>query len=232
MQAFAEVIARLRAPDGCPWDREQTHLSLRPFLLEESYEVLDALDARDPAKLREELGDLLLQIVLHAQIATETGDFTLADVIDAINDKIVRRHPHVFGDVRADTADEVRSNWAAIKAEEQTGRGETADPFAGIPSALPALARAQAVQGKAARAGSDAPQGTSESRNTTSGGFNTGDRAAAGSLPPADPEQQAEMIGKTLWQAVALAEAWNVDAETALREETARYLSTVLPSTD
>jgi len=214
MQAFAEVIARLRAPDGCPWDREQTHLSLRPFLIEESYEVLDALDAQDPARLREELGDLLLQIVLHAQIASEVGDFTLADLIDAIAGKIVRRHPHVFGEVRADTADEVRANWAAIKAEEQAARGEAVAPFAGIPSALPALARAQAVQAKAAR--SDRPRPPGEANGIAD--------LSEGSRPDA-PESRSAAVGARLWALVGQAEDWGVDAETALRETTARYMA-------
>ncbi|RIL09815.1 hypothetical protein DCC79_09945, partial [bacterium] len=148
---LGEVIAHLRAPDGCPWDREQTHRSLRPYLLEEAHEALDALDAGDAAALCEELGDLLLQIALHAQIAAEAGTFTLADVVRGLTAKLIRRHPHVFGDVRADTADDVRRNWEALKQGERAAGAKPADPFARLPAALPALARAQAVQERASR---------------------------------------------------------------------------------
>lgn len=122
MLGFAEVVARLRAPDGCPWDQEQTHESLRQYVIEEAFETLEAIDADDPAALSEELGDLLLQVVLHAQIASEYGEFTLTDVIRGIHDKLVRRHPHVFGDALAETADDVLRNWEQLKAEEKRGR--------------------------------------------------------------------------------------------------------------
>lgn len=244
LATFAGLIARLRAPDGCPWDREQTHLSLRPFLLEESYEVLDALDAGDPARLREEMGDLLLQVVLHAQIAAESGDFTLAEVIDAISAKIVRRHPHVFGEVRADTADEVRANWAAIKADEKAAQGAAADPFAGIPAALPALARAQAVQAKAPRTSTAEPSSQPGSPDTADDvgladdagdtgestdlaiAFDRASAEAAAVRQAHDAETRSRAIGLLLWQAVGQAASWDVDAETALRETIARFLST------
>src|SRR3972149_554942 len=143
------VIAALRAPEGCPWDRVQTPQSLRPFLLEEASEALDALDGGDPARLCEELGDLLLEVLLHVQIAEETGEFGLADVVHGVSDKLVRRHPHVFGDATAETPEAGVEQWEGLKREE---RGERA-ALSGIPAPLPALARAQAIQRRASRAG-------------------------------------------------------------------------------
>src|SRR5207245_2089803 len=134
---LVELMARLRAPGGCPWDREQTSASLRPYLLEEVYEVLEAIDAGDAGHLRDELGDLLLQIVFQSQLASEAGRFTIADVACAIVDKLVRRHPHVFGDVEVRDAGEVVRNWRRIKAEERRTTGEAGDPFAGVPAAPP-----------------------------------------------------------------------------------------------
>src|SRR5438046_5449253 len=125
---LVDLMARLRAPGGCPWDREQTPVSLRPYLLEEVYEVLEAIDAGDAAHLRDELGDLLLQIVFQSQLAAEAGRFTVAEVARAIADKLVRRHPHVFGDVEVRDAGEVVRNWRRIKAEERRTAAGTADP--------------------------------------------------------------------------------------------------------
>src|SRR5436309_16143076 len=139
---LVDIMARLRAPDGCPWDREQPPGTLQPYLLEEAYEVLDALDRGEPAAIRDELGDLLLQVVFHAQLAAEAGRFTIADVARAIADKLVRRHPHVFGDVQVRDADEVIRNWRRIKSEERRAKGEDHDLFAGVPRALPSLLRA------------------------------------------------------------------------------------------
>ena len=143
--ALLDLVAtetRLRGPDGCPWDREQTHASLARHLVEEAYEVLDAIDEGDPEHLREELGDLLLQVVFHAQLAEDAGDFDVDGVARAITEKLVRRHPHVFGDLQVASAGEVVRNWEAIKREEE---GRT-DPLAGIPSALPALQLGQAAE--------------------------------------------------------------------------------------
>lgn len=242
LHSLAEVVAHLRAPDGCPWDREQTHASLRPYVIEEAYEVLEALDAvaeceslevvdhpRSEARpgsgagsgphsdLAEELGDLLLQVVLHAQIASEEGSFQLADVVGSIRDKLMRRHPHVFGDVRADTADEVRANWDALKAAEKadkgagTGGAASDGLFEGIPSALPALARAQAAVRRAAAAGVEL--GDLESPE-----------AATVSSPPSSPASREAAVGAMLWSAARMASEWGVDAESALRARTARYM--------
>jgi tetrapyrrole methylase family protein/MazG family protein len=148
------IVHRLRAPDGCPWDRAQTHESLKRFLLEEAYETLAALDEGDPDKLREEMGDLLLQVLLHAEIAGESGEFRLADVVESIARKLVRRHPHVFGDVCAETPEEVADNWEAIKRDERAGRRPL---LADVPPAMPALAYSQALQSRAGSAGFEWP---------------------------------------------------------------------------
>src|SRR5881296_811271 len=149
------IMARLRGPGGCPWDREQTPESLRPFLLEEAYEVLQALEGGDAAALCDELGDLLLQVVFQSQLAAEAGRFTIADVARAITDKLVRRHPHVFGEVQVRDAGEVVRNWRRIKAEERRTTGEDGDLFAGVPAALPALLRAEQLGEKAGHVGLD-----------------------------------------------------------------------------
>ena len=159
MSSLAElvkVMARLRAPDGCPWDREQTHASLKPYLLEEAYEALEAIDASDDDELCSELGDVLLQVVFHAQIAAEEGRFSIEEVGRAIVDKLVRRHPHVFADATVDGADQVLKNWEQIKKEERREQGADAPSLLdGIPPQLPALMRAQRIQARAAKQGFD-----------------------------------------------------------------------------
>jgi tetrapyrrole methylase family protein / MazG family protein len=158
-ETFEQVVARLRAPEGCPWDREQTHLSLRPHLLEETYETLEAIDRQNPRELEEELGDLLLQIVLNAQIAYEAGDFSMREVIEGINRKIVHRHPHVFKDVRLDGVDGVLRNWEKLKEKERETKGVENEKglLDGAPKSLPALSLAQEYQDRAARVGFDWP---------------------------------------------------------------------------
>ena len=151
-QTFVDIIARLRAPDGCPWDREQTHLSLRENLLSETYEVLDALDGESPEKLCEELGDLLLQIVLHAQIARDENEFDISDVIRNISEKIIRRHPHIFGDTKAETSGDVMHNWESIKKKE---REAGTSMLSSVPRQMPALAYAYDIQKRVARVGFD-----------------------------------------------------------------------------
>ncbi|MFW6125906.1 MAG: nucleoside triphosphate pyrophosphohydrolase [Chloroflexota bacterium] len=155
MESFdtlVDTIKTLRSPDGCPWDRAQDHLTVKNNLLEESYEVVEAIDAEEPGRLCEELGDLLMQVVFHAQMAAESGDFTIEEVVRGINSKLVRRHPHVFGEVRAKSAAEALVTWNAMKREEKE-RGESI--LSGIPKAMPALAYAQAVQRRAAQVGFD-----------------------------------------------------------------------------
>ena len=151
---LVDIMARLRRPGGCPWDREQTHETLRPYLIEEAYEVFEAIDRGELSAIRDELGDLLLQVVFHAELAAEAGRFTIADVAQAIADKLVRRHPHVFADVEVRDAQEVVRNWTRIKAEERRERGDDgADPFAGVPTSLPALLRGQLGEHQAAVGG-------------------------------------------------------------------------------
>jgi len=157
-ESFAEIVAHLRAPDGCPWDKEQTHQSLRTHLLEEAYETLAAMDEKDSVGMREEFGDLLLQIVLNSQIASETDSFSMNKVIKGIYDKIVRRHPHVFGDLEINSVDGVLQNWEKLKEKEREEKKEEKGLLDGISLALPALTQAQEYQDRAARVGFDWPE--------------------------------------------------------------------------
>ncbi|HEX7767456.1 MAG TPA: nucleoside triphosphate pyrophosphohydrolase, partial [Nitrospira sp.] len=154
-----DLMATLRAPNGCPWDRKQTHESLKPYLLEEAYEVLETIDHRDTAKLKEELGDVLLQVIFHSQIASESGTFTIDEVVDQLAAKLVRRHPHVFGDPDAATkptnGEQVLSQWEEIKRAERQAAGGAQSALDGVPKALPALLRAYQVQARASRVGFD-----------------------------------------------------------------------------
>lgn len=152
-QTLVDIVARLRGPGGCPWDLEQTHQSLKRNLLEEAYEVLEAIDRDDHRLLSEELGDLLVQVAFHAHIASEAGEFELSDVLTHINEKLVRRHPHVFGDASAADAREVERNWEKIKEAERAEKGERKSPVDGIPRDLPALSYAQLMQDRVGRAG-------------------------------------------------------------------------------
>jgi len=165
-ESFAEIVAHLRAPDGCPWDKEQTHQTLRTHLLEEAYEALTAMDENDPDGMREEFGDLLLQVLLNSQIAGETDEFSMTKVIKSIYDKIVRRHPHVFGDVKLDGVKGVLENWEKLKEKERgeralsnvEGKNEDKGLLDGVSLALPALTQAQEYQDRAARVGFDWPE--------------------------------------------------------------------------
>lgn len=157
--ALVDLMAALRAPNGCPWDRKQTHESLKPYLLEETYEVLEILDRKDRAKLPEELGDVLLQVLFHSQIASEAGSFTIEDVLEQLADKLVRRHPHVFGNGATDptptNADQVVARWEEIKRTERQASGKPDSTLAGVPQTLPALLRAYQLQARASRVGFD-----------------------------------------------------------------------------
>ena len=156
---LVELMAALRAPNGCPWDRKQTHESLKPYLLEETYEVLEILDRQDRAKLPEELGDVLLQVLFHSQIASEAGRFTIEDVLEQLADKLIRRHPHVFANGPADTtptnADQVVAKWEDIKRTERQASGRPDSVLDGVPQAMPALLRAYQIQARASRVGFD-----------------------------------------------------------------------------
>jgi tetrapyrrole methylase family protein/MazG family protein len=210
LEAFQEVVARLRAPDGCPWDREQTHLSLRKYLLEETYEALEALDAEDPQAMREEFGDLLLQILLHAQIGVEEGEFTMAEIIEGIKTKIIRRHPHVFGEVEVSGVSGVLRNWQKLKEEERAANGEEIKGMLdGVPRALPSLAQAEEIQDRAARVGFDwaeiAPVYAKVQEELAEV------QAAQGA------DQIEKELGDLLFAVVNLARWHKVDAESALR---------------
>ncbi|MBX9724107.1 MAG: nucleoside triphosphate pyrophosphohydrolase [Candidatus Obscuribacterales bacterium] len=152
---FVETIARLRAPDGCPWDREQDHKSLARYLLEEAYEVLEAIHGDDPAKLKEELGDLLLQIVLHGQIASEKNEFDMEAIAEGINNKMISRHPHVFGEKKVGTAGEVVTQWEELKKKEAKDNGKIQSPVDTVPNAMPALLKCLKVSEKAVNEGFD-----------------------------------------------------------------------------
>jgi tetrapyrrole methylase family protein/MazG family protein len=153
MQRLIALMADLRGANGCPWDREQTHQSLKPYVIEETYEVLEAIEVQNSGKLCEELGDLLLQVVFHAQLAAEQGQFTMADVINGVADKLVRRHPHVFGDVQVDGVAGVLDTWEKIKKKEYQAERQSA--LDGVPQGLPALMQAEKLQSKAAKVGFD-----------------------------------------------------------------------------
>jgi tetrapyrrole methylase family protein/MazG family protein len=210
--ALQDVAAHLRAPEGCPWDRELTWAKLRSSLLEEAHELLAALDADDVAKVREELGDLLLQVAMQTQIATEDGRFRFGDVIAGIVDKLIRRHPHVFGDVSVSGTAEVLANWEAIKATERRNNGEKRSPLSGIPKGLPALAQADAYLDRLSRLRKvEAPD----------------QPWAALAALPADAPITAEVLGETLFGIVAWAQVRGLDAESALRAANARFASAV-----
>ncbi|MEW5941115.1 MAG: nucleoside triphosphate pyrophosphohydrolase [Chloroflexota bacterium] len=209
-ETFHEIVAHLRAPeDGCPWDKEQTHQSLRTHLLEESYEALAALDAGDVASMREEFGDLLLQIVLHSQIAREADEFTLTDVVKGIHDKIVRRHPHVFGDLELKDVDGVLQNWERLKEKERGKKKEDKGLLDGVPVILPALNQAQEYQGRAARVGFDWPE--------IEGVLAKIAEEIEEVKQAEDESQLANEIGDLLFALVNLARWKKVDAESALR---------------
>ena len=215
-EAFHEVVARLRAPDGCPWDRKQTHQSLRADFLEEAYEALAALDAADADALREELGDLLLHIFLQAQIAAEEGEFTLTDVVRGIHTKIVRRHPHVFGDAALEDEQAVLQNWEKLKASERAANGQPEKGILdGISPAQPALAQAQAYQKRAARVGFDWPD--------RDGVWRKLQEELAEFQQAGDPAERAAEFGDVLFSLVNLARWEGIDAETALRAANGRF---------
>jgi tetrapyrrole methylase family protein/MazG family protein len=216
-EAFLEIIAHLRDPeDGCPWDKEQTHQSLRTHLLEESYEALAALDSEDPQKMAEEFGDLLLQIVLNAQIASEEGEFGMSDVLKGIHDKIIRRHPHVFGEVRVEGVGGVLKNWEKLKADERAGSSEPEKGLlGGVPLALPALIQAQEYQDRAARVGFDWPE--------IDGVLEKIAEEIQEVREASNEQELARELGDLFFALVNLARWKKVDAESALRGTNMRF---------
>jgi tetrapyrrole methylase family protein / MazG family protein len=228
-EKLAAVQARLRAPDGCPWDREQTHASLRTYLIEEAYEVLEALESGDDGKFAEEMGDLLLQIVFHSQIAKEEGRFTVSDVIREVHDKMVRRHPHVFGEKRAKDSAEVLKNWEQIKKEERIAAGKKAGVESkdekkpaslldGVSKALPAALEGLHLTRRAARIGFDWEnvEGVFDKLSEESGELREVVNAK-------DAGRTEEEMGDLLFAAVNLARFLHVDPEIALKKANAKF---------
>lgn len=214
-ERLVHLMERLRAPDGCPWDREQSFDTIKPYTLEETYEVLDAIDRRDWQDLSEELGDFLLQAVFYAQMAREAGHFSIADSLDAINEKLVRRHPHVFGDGDAKTPDAVKARWDEIKAAEKVGKAAPGGLLGGIPRALPALQEAARISSRAAGAGFDWPD---------LAGVLAKVHEELAELEKAEtPEQREGEIGDLLFTIVNLARFLKVDPEQALRRTNAKF---------
>lgn len=210
------IMARLRAPGGCPWDREQTFDTIKPYLLEETYEVMDAIDRRDWSGLAGELGDLLLQAVFFAQIASGEGLFRIDDSLDAISEKLIRRHPHVFGAVNAETADDVKRNWEQIKAEERRTAGNPAGTLlSGVPRNTPALVEARAIGEKAAGAGFDW-----ENAGQVIDKLHEELAELEGARAPGETESE---IGDLLFVIVNLARFYKVDPEQALRKTNAKF---------
>ena len=214
-QHLVDTIWRLRQPDGCPWDRKQTHESIAKNMIEEAYEAVDCIEAGDTAHLREELGDVLMQVVLHAQIAADAGEFTVADVARDIDAKLIRRHPHIFGDATADDADDVLQIWEQVKLQEKAEK-----PAEGlldsVPTGLPALMQAQKVSRKAAAVGFEWPDTDAvwEKVDEERAEFQAEERGSA----------QAEMeFGDLLFALVNVARKEGIDAESALRASTAKF---------
>lgn len=215
-ESFQELVAHLRAPEGCPWDREQTHQTLRPHLMEEAYEVLAALDEDDPKAMAEEFGDLLLQIVLHAQIASEYGEFSMIEILQGIHEKIVRRHPHVFGDIVVRDKETVLKNWEILKAgERQAGLKKEESLLDGVSRALPALVQAITYQKRVARVGFDWPNIHGVIQKV---------QEEIKEVQEADSKDEREgEIGDLLFSIVNLARWYDIDPESALRLTNNRF---------
>ncbi len=236
---LCEVIARLRAPGGCPWDRQQTLQSIKPYTLEETYELLEAIDADDNSAIQEELGDVLLQVILDAQIAADEGRFALVQVVSQIADKMVRRHPHVFADATAATTDDVKRHWRAVKSGEKKSRESQLD---GIPVALPQLARAARITARAAAVGYDFPDRrmlfdklNEELKELADELFHNGEiphvpAGVSGDPVPDEHIQDAETkarvqgeLGDVLFVLANIARRWGISPEEALRQSNAKF---------
>src|SRR5947208_754283 len=217
-ERLLEIMRRLRETGGCPWDREQTRVSLKPFLVEETYEVLEAIESGDANALLEELGDLLFQVVFHAQIGAERGEFDMAAILARLADKMVTRHPHVFGAASVETPGQALAQWEAIKQREAEVRGRRRSVIDGVPRALPALVRAQRIQSKAARVNFDWPDALAawakveEEMRETSAALATGDR-----------ERFADELGDVLFSVVNVARLSSLDAEDVLHSAIEKF---------
>lgn len=218
---FLRIMRLLRSPGGCPWDAEQTHQSIRRNFLEETYEALDALDRDDPVDMCEELGDVLMQVVFHATIEEERGRFTMADVVDGVAQKMVYRHPHVFGTVHVDNSDQVLVNWEKLKRTEK-GQASTADTIEAVPHTLPALWRAEKVQKKAAKAGFDwddplrALDKLEEEVRELRAAMESG-------KAPEDPHGLREELGDVLFMAAKIGQMTGTDPEDALHRSCDKF---------
>ena len=218
---FLRIMRLLRSPGGCPWDAEQTHQSIRRNFLEETYEALDALDRDDPVDMCEELGDVLMQVVFHATIEEERGRFTMADVVDGVAQKMVYRHPHVFGTVHVDNSDQVLVNWEKLKRTEK-GQASTADAIEAVPHTLPALWRAEKVQKKAAKAGFDwddplrALDKLEEEVRELRAAMESG-------KAPEDPHGLREELGDVLFMAAKIGQMTGTDPEDALHRSCDKF---------
>ena len=212
------VFAYLRSERGCPWDREQTHETIRSNLIEETYEVIEAIDRRDAHLMREELGDLLLQVLFHSYIEEEAGQFTFDDVVSDITAKLVHRHPHVFGEVSAEGAAAALDAWEAAKKKEKTERRTTADALRAVPPSLPAVMRAQKLISKARRAGVDVSR-------IASGITDAAARVNDALLSPASGESAADAVADILFSAAGAADALKIDAEEALSRRSDAFIA-------
>jgi MazG family protein len=225
-EALVAVQARLRAPGGCPWDREQTHATLRTYLIEEAYEVLDAIEKQNPSELAEELGDLLLQVLFHADLAREAGTFDITNVIAAIHDKMIRRHPHVFGNVKAETSGEVLKNWAQIKAKEKQASTSAATASStlpssvldGVPQHVPALLEAYQLTRRAAQVGFDwdEVEGILEKLQEEIAELRV-------ALSESKREAIEEEVGDLLFSLVNIARFLKIDPEVALKQSNLKF---------
>ena len=216
--SLLSVMARLRGEGGCPWDREQTRASLKPFLIEEAYEALEAIDEGSTDHIMEELGDVLFQVVFHSQVASEQGEFSMADLLARLRDKMVRRHPHVFGDGAVSNAEEALSQWERIKRGERGPEGEPRSALEGVPRSLPALIRAQRLQVKAGRIGFDWPDWSGAWAKVREEVLEL-DRAAA----EGNAGQVREELGDLLFSIVNAARLLDVDAEDCLRQAAEKF---------
>ena len=216
VEKLIEIIKKLRSPEGCVWDREQTHESLRPNMLEEAYEAVDAIDDRDSEHLKEELGDVLLQVVLHAQIADDNGEFNIQDVAGELNKKLIHRHPHVFGDVKVKSSQDVVNNWDKLKAEEKTHRKSVMD---GISKAQSALMSAQKISKKAVKVGFEWPciESLYECINSEFAEFKD-------AVKENNKSNMEEEFGDILFAVVNLARWYKIDAEQALLKSNKKFI--------
>ena len=213
-----DIMRRLRGPAGCPWDRAQDAKTLRPFLLEETHELLEALDEGDEKKIEEELGDVLFQVVFHAEIAAERGEFTMAELLAGLVEKMISRHPHVFGDVRVQTPGQARAQWEALKQREAEAGGRRRSIIDGVPRALPALVRAQRIQNKASRVKFDWPDA-----GAAWGKVEEEMREAGSALTGRDAEAFAAELGDVLFSLVNVARLSSLDAEDVLHRAIEKF---------